>query len=110
MWASGSTDQVISVVDIGDPVTQCLVHGILQRAVAGRDRLYLGAEKLHTEHVRGLTRNVRRAHVNHARQAEARRNGRRGNAVLAGTGLRDDAGLSHALGKQDLAEAIVDLV
>ncbi len=31
-------------------------------------------------------------------------------AVLAGAGLGDDARLAHALGEQDLAEAIVDLV
>jgi hypothetical protein len=30
--------------------------------------------------------------------------------VLAGAGLGDDALLAHALGEQDLAEAIVDLV
>ena len=53
---------------------------------------------------------VGRAHIDHARQAEARANGGRGDAVLAGAGLGDDAGLAHALGEQDLAEAIVDLV
>ena len=31
-------------------------------------------------------------------------------ATVAGAGLGDDAGLAHALGKQDLTEAIVDLV
>ncbi len=30
--------------------------------------------------------------------------------MLAGAGLGDDAGLAHALGKQDLADAVVDLV
>jgi hypothetical protein len=30
--------------------------------------------------------------------------------MLAGAGLGDDPGLAHALGQQDLAEAIVDLV
>jgi hypothetical protein len=30
--------------------------------------------------------------------------------MLAGAGFGDDPGLAHALGKQDLAEAIVDLV
>ena len=33
-----------------------------------------------------------------------------GDAVLAGAGLGDDAGLAHAARKQHLAEAIVDLV
>ena len=30
--------------------------------------------------------------------------------MLAGAGLGDDARLAHALGQQDLAEAVVDLV
>jgi hypothetical protein len=30
--------------------------------------------------------------------------------MLPGTGLGDDAGLAHALGEQDLADAVVDLV
>ena len=45
-----------------------------------------------------------------ARQAEARADGRRGHAVLARAGFRDDPGLAHAHREQDLADAIVDLV
>jgi hypothetical protein len=30
--------------------------------------------------------------------------------MLAGAGFGDDAGLAHALGEQDLADAVVDLV
>ena len=50
------------------------------------------------------------AHVDDAGKAEARRDRGRGDAVLAGAGLGDDARLAHALGEQDLAEAVVDLV
>ena len=57
-----------------------------------------------------LPLDVGRAHVDDAGQAEARRDGGRGDAVLAGAGLGDDARLAHALGQQDLAEAVVDLV
>ena len=34
MRPGGGADQVIGVVDIGDPVAQRLVHGVLERAVA----------------------------------------------------------------------------
>ena len=55
-------------------------------------------------------RDVLRAHVDVARQAEQRA-GRRGrDAVLAGAGLGDDARLAHALREQRLAERVVDLV
>ena len=50
------------------------------------------------------------AHIDHARQAKARGHGGGGDAMLAGAGLGDDAGLAHAPGEQDLAQAIVDLV
>src|SRR6185312_12155823 len=40
----------------------------------------------------------------------ARRHRGGGDAVLARAGLGDDAGLAHALGQQNLAQAIVDLV
>ncbi len=110
MRTGSGADQVVGILDIGNPVTQRLVHGILERAVAGRDRLYLGAKQLHAENVRGLARDVGSAHVDDTRQAEARCDRCRRNAVLSGTGFCDDAGLAHALGKQDLAKAIVDLV
>ena len=45
-----------------------------------------------------------------AREAETRRDGRRGHAVLAGAGFGDDAGLAHAPRQEDLTEAVVDLV
>jgi hypothetical protein len=44
------------------------------------------------------------------RESRSARHGGRGDAVLARAGLGDDAGLAHALGQQDLAEAVVDLV
>ena len=43
-------------------------------------------------------------------QAEAGAGGGRGDAMLAGAGLGDDALLAHAPGEQDLAHHIVDLV
>ena len=77
---------------------------------AGGDRHHLGAEQLHAEHVGLLPLDVGRAHVDGAGQAEQRADGGGGDAVLAGAGLGDDAGLAHAPGQQDLAHAGVDLV
>ena len=110
MRAGGRADHVVGVLDVGDPVAQRLVHRVLQRAGAGRHRNDLGAEQLHAEDVGRLPLDIGRAHVDHAGIAEARSNGGRGNAVLAGAGFGDDAGLAHPLGEQDLTEAIVDLV
>ncbi len=108
--AGGGADQVEGVVDVGHPVAQGLVHRVLQRAGAGGDRNHLGAQELHAEDVGLLALDVGGAHVDHALHAEARGHGGGGHAVHAGAGLGDDALFAHALGQQDLADAVVDLV
>ena len=79
-------DAVERVRDVGHPVAQCLVHGVLERARAGRDRHHFGAQHLHAEDVLLLARDVDLAHVD------------------------DDPRLAHAPRQQDLAEHVVDLV
>ena len=103
-------DAVEGVIDIGDPVAQRLVHGVLEGLGAGLHRPHLGAEQLHAKHVRLLPRDVDCAHVDHAFEAEAGAQRRGGDAVLAGAGLRDHPRLAHALRQHDLAEHVVDLV
>src|SRR5690606_23681989 len=108
--AGGGADQVEGAVDVGHPVAQRFVHGILQRAGSGGNRNHLGAQELHAENVGLLALDIGGAHVDYAFQAEARRYGGSGDAVHAGAGLGDDALLAHAFGQQDLADAVVDLV
>ena len=110
MRAGDGADEVIGVGDVGDPVAHRLVHRVLQRAGAGGDRFHLGTEQLHAEDVGGLALDVDGAHVDGAGQAEQRAHGGGGDAVLAGAGFGDDAGLAHAAGQQDLAHAVVGLV
>src|SRR5690606_11856053 len=50
------------------------------------------------------------AHEDGAGEVELGADRRRRHAMLAGTGLGDDAGFAHALGEENLAKAIVDLV
>ncbi len=103
-------DQVVGVAHVRDPVAQRFVHGVLERHGAGRDRVDLGAEHVHAHDVGRLPLDVGGAHVDLARQAEARAHGRDRDAVLAGARLGDDARLAHAPRELDLAEAVVDLV
>ena len=103
-------DAIECVVDIRHPVAQGLVHRILQRACAGRNRHDLGAEQAHAEHVRLLALNIRLAHENDALQAETRADGCRRHPVLASPGFGDDACLAHAHGQQHLTKAVIDLV
>ena len=106
----GGADDVECVVDIGDPVAQRLVHRVLERRGAAGHRHHIGAEQFHPEDIRLLPFDIGRAHEDGAGQVEARADGGRRHAMLTGTGFGDDAGLAHAQGEQDLADAIVDLV
>ena len=103
-------DQIVGGVDVGDPVAQGLVHGVLEGAQARCHRPDLGAEQLHAEYVGLLPLDVRGAHVDHAGQAVAGRHGGRGHAMLTGARLGDDALLAHAPRQEDLAKAVVHLV
>ena len=69
-----------------------------------------GAEEVHPGHVQRLAAGVDGAHVDGAVEAEVRRGGGAGDAVLAGAGLGDHPGLAHPLGQQRLAEHVADLV
>ena len=103
-------DDIEGVLDVGHPVAQRLVHGVLQVPRAAFHRHHLGAQQFHAEDVGRLALDVGLAHVDDAGQVEQRADRGRGDAVLAGAGLGDDAGLAHAPGQQDLAHAVVDLV
>ncbi|CAM5312182.1 hypothetical protein SHIRM173S_11306 [Streptomyces hirsutus] len=103
-------EEVVRAVDVGDPVAERLVDGVLEGAAAGLHGDDLGAEHAHPGHVEGLALGVDLAHVDGAVEAEQGAGGGGGDAVLAGAGLGDDTGLAHAPGEQGLAEHVVDLV
>ena len=98
------------LLDIGHPVAHRLVQRVLEGLRAGLDRYHFGAEELHAENILRLTLDVLRSHVHDALHAEARGDGRRGDAVLAGARLGDDSRLAQPFGEQRLADAVVDLV
>ena len=64
----------------------------------------------HTEHVRRLTLNVFRTHVNATFQAQQGAGERRGYAVLACTGFSNNFGFPHTLREQRLAENLVSFM
>src|SRR5262249_2695117 len=103
-------DAVEGVGDVGDPVAQRLVHGVLERLRPRFHRTHLGAQRLHAQHVRLLPLDVDHAHIDDAFEAEFRAHGRGRNPVHAGAGFGDDARLAHAAREQDLAEHVVHLV
>ena len=103
-------DDVVGGLDVGHPVADGLVGRVLEGAAARCDRQHLGAEQPHAEHVELLAADVLFAHVDMALEAEERGHRGRGDSVLPGARLGDDALLAHAHREQDLAERVVDLV
>ena len=108
--AEHRAEHVVGGADVGHPVAHRLVDGVLERAAAGVDGHHLGAEQAHAVDVEPLAAHVLAAHVDDAGEAERRRGGGGGHAVLAGAGLGDHPLLAHQPGEQALAEGVVDLV
>ena len=100
----------IEGIGIGDPRGERLVHGFLERALAGKRGHDLRAEHLHADDVQALALHVLGAHVHGALQPEQGRRRRRRHAMLPRAGLRYDPLLAHPLRQQTLAQRIVDLV
>ena len=110
MRTGRGTEAVVRVVRVGHPVAQRLVDRVLQRRRTVVNRDDLRAEQSHPCDVECLPVGVDAAHVDDALHTEQCAAGRGGHTVLTGTGLGDDAGLTHALGEQQLTEHVVDLV
>src|SRR5262245_36372314 len=104
------SEQVIGVFDVGDPITHCLVDGVLQRPAAGVDRADLGAQQPHAEDVERLPLHIFRTHVDVAFETEKRASGGRRNAVLSGAGFGHDAAFPHSHGEKGLPHGVVDFV
>ncbi len=108
--AGDGAEQVVGGVDVGDPVAERLVDGVLERPAAGGHGHHLGAQHPHPGDVERLPLGVDLAHVDGAVEAEQGAGGGGGHAVLAGAGLGDDPGLAHPPGEQGLPQHVVDLV
>ena len=70
----------------------------------------LGSHEPHTGDVESLTLHIDCSHVNGASHAKASADGGGCDAVLPGSGFCNDAFLAQALGEEDLADGVVDLV
>ena len=110
MRASSGAQDVKRIVDVGNPITHGLVQGVFEGSRAALDGHHLGAQQLHTIDVQRLALDVFGAHVHHAFQAQARRHGGTGHAVLAGTGFGNHPRLAAVLGQERLADGVVNLV
>ena len=110
MGANGRSDDVVRRADVGHPITEGLVHGVLERPRARLDRHYLGAHLGHAEAVELLPLAIDGAHVHDALEPEERARGGGRHAVLPGAGLGDNALLAQLDRQQSLSNGVVDLM
>ena len=109
-WTDHAADDVVTGIDVRDPVPDRLTGRIFERPRSSGHRHHRCTKQLHAEHVQALAMCVLLAHVHHALEAELRTHCRRRHTVLTRARFRDDAPLSHANREQDLRQRIVDLV
>ena len=83
---------------------------MLVAAFSGLDRMHSGTQHLHPVHVQFLSVHVFTPHVDLRPQSESRASHSGSNPVLSRPCFSNDPSLSHFLGKESLAESIVDLV
>src|SRR5215831_19048209 len=110
MWPEYAPEHVIGCTYVRDPIAHRFVDGVLQGFASGRNRQNTSTEKFHAEDVQFLATYIFFTHVNVALEGQQCTNRGRGDAMLPGTGFRDDAFFAHPPGEQSLSEAVVDFV
>mmetsp|Transcript_90702 Transcript_90702/g.157226 ORF Transcript_90702/g.157226 Transcript_90702/m.157226 type:complete len:690 (+) Transcript_90702:283-2352(+) len=108
--AHTAADHVVGVVRGAGPITQGLIHGIVQRLLPRLHRHHFGAQGLHPQDVELLPHRIQGPHVHHALQAKQGAHSGGGHPVLPCPGLSDHATLAQPLRQQCLAQGVVDLV
>ena len=103
-------DAVKRVAYVGHPITQRLVHGVLEGVGAGRHRHHLGTQKLHAEDIWRLSLDILGAHVDDAWQTNFGADRRGRNAMLPSPGLRYNPPLTHVFSKERLTYRVIHLM
>jgi hypothetical protein len=110
MRAQGGAEDVVGVLDSGNPVSHRFVDRFFQGGLSGGDGNDFGSHESHAGHVEGLSLHIDGTHVNGAAHAKTRTDGCGGDAVLTGSGFGNDALFAKALGEEDLADGVIDFV
>src|SRR6185369_7181214 len=82
----------------------------LERATAGLDADYFGAEQTHSKNIQLLSSDLFGAHVDDAVQFHQRTHGSARHAVLSRARFGDDSSLAHSPREQGLPDRVVNFV
>ena len=110
MRAHDRAQHIVGVPQAGRPLAHGAGHRVLERGGARAHAVHPRAQQAHAVDVERLAAHVFLAHVDVALHVEECRRRGRCHAVLSRTGLGQQAGFSHALCQQRLAQHVVDFV
>src|SRR5215470_14637281 len=110
MWPRNRSDQIVGTADVGHPIPERLVHGILECLAPGLYDAYLSAEQLHSKNIQRLTLDIFLPHENFPAETKSGGDSGRRHPMLSGASLSNNALLAHAPSEQNLTDGIVDFV
>mmetsp|Transcript_32153 Transcript_32153/g.68034 ORF Transcript_32153/g.68034 Transcript_32153/m.68034 type:complete len:497 (+) Transcript_32153:302-1792(+) len=103
-------DEVVSIPYVCDPITHCLIDGILQCCLTLLHWAHLGSQRVHTEHIELLTLAVHSTHVYSAVQSQLGTNRCSRHTMLPRSCLGNDARLTNLLRQDGLSDGIVNFM
>ena len=110
MRAHRRPDDIVCILHATCPLAHRLVYCIFQNLGAGFHVVNLRSEKFHPVNIKLLSLTVALPHEHLAFQSQQCCSCGGCDAMLSGASLCDDPCLSHLLGKQNLPQAVIDLV
>ena len=110
MRASYRSDDVMGLSNVGGPVPECLIQGVLKCTAAGVHADNTGSHELHAEDIKRLPLHVFGSHVHVTFKSEPCSYRCGCHAVLPGAGFGNNTWLAHAPGQEDLPHGVVDFM
>mmetsp|Transcript_4518 Transcript_4518/g.7413 ORF Transcript_4518/g.7413 Transcript_4518/m.7413 type:complete len:241 (-) Transcript_4518:487-1209(-) len=104
------SNKIVSITDVGYPISHCFVNRILQCGLSLLHGHNLGSQSIHTEYIQLLTLTIDGTHVYGTVQSKLGANRRGGYTMLPSTSLGDNTGLTNLLRQKGLTNGIVDFV
>ena len=110
MRPAGSAQNIMSCIHIAYPVTESFIYGILQYPGSFSNRYHFGAKSIHPENIGTLPLNINLSHIYGAFKSKFRSHCCSCHAMLSGTSLCNDPGLSHSLYQKPLPHNVICLM
>ncbi len=110
VWSGDCSDEIMGVKNTGYPVTECLIHGVLECPGPACDRDDPCPHHIHPGNIEGLAGNVHFTHEHVNLKAKDRSGDGGCNPVLPCTGLCNEPFFTHVFCEECLTQGVVHLM